>query len=286
MPADKLGTGKERCFSLMKIGIFDSGIGGLSVLPTAARALPNAEFLYYADVKNVPYGEKTPEEILRFSLEAVNFLISEGATAIVVACNTATSVAVSKLRAIYEREDAEAPAIIIGMEPAVKRAIDLGRSGRIIMAATPVTVRGEKLSLLLERYDKDSLTDSIPLPMLVRFAEREEFDSEAVTNYLRESLSCFELERYCALVLGCTHFNYFKDSFRTIIPPNVALVDGVDGTVRRLVSRLGEPSAVVSSADLRPRVRFFESGEEVSSDQGIARFWRFISRLEMMERID
>jgi glutamate racemase len=170
------------------------------------------------------------------------------------------------------------------MEPAVKPALELERQGRIIMAATPITVRGEKLAQLLARYDKNSLTDSIPLASLVRFSEREEFDSEAVKNYLREELSVFELDKYCALVLGCTHFNYFKDSFRDILPDNVALVDGIEGTVRRLLSRLG--IAPVESCEVqKARVHFFESGEPVTSNEGIARFERLLARLEKMECI-
>lgn len=268
----------------MKIGIFDSGIGGLSVLHAAMRAIPNAEFLYYADVKNVPYGEKSPEEILRFSLDALEFLVSEGADAVVVACNTATSVAVAELRAIYEQKDAPKSTLIIGMEPAVKLALDIGRQGRIIMAATPITVRGEKLSNLLSLYDKHALTDSIPLPMLVRFAEREEFDSDAVKNYLCEQLSEFELDKYGALVLGCTHFNYFKDSFRDILPEKIALVDGIDGTVRRLSSRLGIATDT-SGECKKARVRFFESGAPVTSNDGTARFERLLERLKKMENI-
>ena len=268
----------------MKIGIFDSGLGGLGLLLCSAKLLPDVEFLYYADVKNVPYGEKSPGEILRFSLDALKFLVSEGADAVVVACNTATSVAVTELRAIYEQKDAPESTLIIGMEPAVKLALDIGRQGRIIMAATPITVRGEKLSNLLSLYDKHALTDSIPLPMLVRFAEREEFDSEAVKNYLREQLSEFELDKYGTLVLGCTHFNYFKDSFRDILPENIAIVDGIDGTVRRLSSRLGIATDT-SGKCKKARVRFFESGAPVTSSKDTARFERLLERLEKMESI-
>lgn len=276
----------------MKIGIFDSGIGGLSILSKALTSIPDARFLYYADSKNVPYGEKSPEDILRFSSDAVSFLVDHGAQAVVIACNTATSVAVSHLRSIYESEPENIP--IIGMEPAVKRAIDLGSGGRIIMAATPVTVTGKKLELLLERYDKDSLTDSLPLPSLVRFAENEDFDSREVTDYLLKKLSAFELERYSALVLGCTHFNYFKDSLRRILPDSVALIDGIEGTVRRLCSRLGisprdcatrGDASSLNASELAERVSFFISGTEVKSENDLCRFKRLLSRLAEMDAI-
>ena len=260
----------------MKIGIFDSGIGGLSILPSVRRALPSADILYYADEKNVPYGEKSPEKILEYSINAVEDLVSRGAGAVVVACNTATSVAVNALRDIYETEDGYVP--IIGMEPAVKRALDVCPGGRVPMVATPVTVRGSKLKLLMDRYDKNKLTDTIPMPMLVRLAESERFGTAEADEYIRNELSGLELERYSALVLGCTHFNYFKDSFRRILPKEVRIVDGVDGTVRRLVSRLPEGGECGEGT-----VKFFISGE---SAEDTARFERLVKRLEEMEKIE
>ena len=258
----------------MKIGIFDSGIGGLSVLPAARRALPAADILYYADEKHVPYGEKTPEEILAYSMEAVDFLVSMGVGAVVVACNTATSVAVNALREKYESPEIGIP--IIGMEPAVKRALDTCATGRILVAATPVTVKGQKLKLLVDRYDINKLTDSLPMPNLVRLAEGELFGGKEADEYIERELSCLDLSQYSALVLGCTHFNYFKDSFRRVLPNNVSIVDGVDGTVRRLVSRL--PSYEDGSGS----TEFFISGEKAENRE---RFLRLLSRLEKMEEI-
>lgn len=258
----------------MKIGIFDSGIGGLSVLPAASRALPTADILYYADEKHVPYGEKSPEEILAYSMEAVDFLVSCGARAIVVACNTATSVAVNALREKYEAPELNIP--IIGMEPAVKRALDTCNAGRILVAATPVTVKGQKLKLLVDRYDTNKMTDAIPMPGLVRLAENELFGTPDADEYIKSELSRFDMTEYSALVLGCTHFNYFKDSFRRVLPEYVSIVDGVEGTVRRLVSRLPKVEGGSGS------VEFFISGERAEDRE---RFLRLIDRLEKMEEI-
>ena len=256
----------------MKIGIFDSGMGGLSIVPVVRRALPSADIIYYADVKNVPYGEKSPCEILEYSMAAADFLAERGASAIVVACNTATSVAVSALREKYEAPEINIP--IIGMEPAVKKALDTCRSGRVLVAATPVTVKGKKLRDLVDRYDVDGLTDAIPMPRLVHLAEAESFDAE---DYIKEVLSAFDMSKYSALVLGCTHFNYFKDSFRRVLPPKTMIVDGVDGTVRRLVSRIPD------TADGEGKIEFFLSGEKAADE---SKFERLLARLEEMEKIN
>ena len=159
---------------MMKIGIFDSGLGGLGVLLCAAKLMPDVDFVYYADSDNVPYGEKSREIIAALSSTAVDFLKERGAGAVVVACNTATSAAITELREKHEWGERAIP--IIGMEPAVKRAIDICESGRILAAATPLTVRGAKLRNLLERFDKSGRTDTIPLPGLVRLAEEGRFD--------------------------------------------------------------------------------------------------------------
>lgn len=265
----------------MKIGIFDSGIGGLSVLPAIRRALPRADLLYYADEENVPYGERSPEQILDFSLKAVHMLISEGASAVVIACNTATSVAVATLRYAFEAPEVNVP--IIGMEPAVKRALDFCPGGRVLAAATPVTVKGKKLKLLIEKYDKNRLTDTVALPGLVKLAERGAFGTAEADEYIKNELSRFDLSKYSALVLGCTHFNYFKDSFRRILPESVRIVDGVDGTVRRLVSRL--PEGIGNGAG-EGSVTFFSSGKMVNRLVHPIDPLDLIKRLEEMESIE
>ena len=133
----------------MKIGIYDSGIGGLSVLHRALKKMPEAEFIYYADTKHVPYGEKTREQIKGYVEEVLNFLIAKEVDAIVIACNTATSVATKEFRG-------EFAVPIVGMEPAVKRALKLYQDmqKRILVTATPVTIAGEKLHSLLEKYNR------------------------------------------------------------------------------------------------------------------------------------
>ena len=257
----------------MKIGILDSGLGGLSVLHRAMLRFPGAEYLYYADRAHVPYGEKTPEEVMGYVRDALRFLEKQGAEAFVIACNTATSVAAGQMRQEFSQP-------IIGMEPAIKLALDRYPAGRVLAAATPITVRGEKMHALLDRWDGAHRSDLLALPELVRFAEREEFSGEAVTTYLREQLRPYELQNYCAFVLGCTHFNYFKDSLRQLLPDGVHILDGVDGTLSRLAACVAIPENVSIVAP-----QFFDSGEIMSPPQR-AEVETCLRRLDAMAEIE
>lgn len=261
----------------MKIGIFDSGLGGLSVLNEALSKLSEHKFLYYADVKNVPYGQKSRDEILKFSFDAVKFLVKNGAKAVVVACNTATSVAIKELRV-----NLSVP--IIGMEPAVKKAHDLSHDDALktLVIATPVTVNGAKLKELITNLNAKDKTELLALPRLVNFAEKAEFKSENVKSYLKEELAKFDLSKFDFLVLGCTHFNYFKDSLREILPPNVSIIDGNEGTVKRLISEL---KLQISNIKLTPNIKFFYSGDEVCEQSELEKISRNLVRLEKMRAI-
>ncbi len=241
----------------MKIAFFDSGIGGLSVLAEALRRFSGAEFLYFADEDHVPYGTKSRAEIVRLSLDAVGFLVAHGADAVVVACNTATSAAISELRG-----GVGVP--VIGMEPAVKLAADSFGARPTLLIATPLTIAGEKLARLVGRLECE--TWSLALPRLVEFAQNLEFDSPAVRAYLRQELAKFELARLGSLVLGCTHFNYFKDVLHEILPPHVRIIDGIDGTLNRLASELGGRLKLACGEDLSVQTAKFDADGDVKFD--------------------
>ena len=212
----------------MKIGIFDSGMGGLSVLHRALRMLPEADFLYYADEEHVPYGEKTREQVRGYIDEIIAFMIKKQVDAIVIACNTATSVATKEYRSQF-------PLPIVGMEPAVKKAVEeyADRPGRILVAATPITIQGDKLHHLVDRVDKRDMVDLVALPKLVRFAEQEIFDQDQIVPYLKEALKDYPLEEYKAFVLGCTHFPLVKSAIGKVVGESVRIYDGGEGTARQ-----------------------------------------------------
>lgn len=213
----------------MKIGIFDSGIGGISVLYDALKILPKEDYIYYADTLNVPYGSKDKEEVRKYVFEAVDFIINKGVQAIVMACNTATSIAINDLRNKYDIP-------IIGMEPAVKPAFEKGRqlNKRILVTATPLTLKEEKLQNLISKLDNENVVDLLPLPGLVKLAESFKFTGEAVSLYLEEQLEKYQISNYDTVVLGCTHFTFFKDAFQKIFTEDINIIDGNLGTVKNL----------------------------------------------------
>ena len=259
----------------MKIAFFDSGIGGLSVLHHAMKILPDQEFIFFADEDHVPYGTKPRELVMKYVDEAFKFLFSLDVQGIVVACNTATSVAVKEMRNRYDLP-------IIGMEPAIKRALDLYGDKRVLATATPITINGEKIHTLIDKLGKRDIVDLLALPKLVDFAERQEFNSEAVTEYLREQFQPYDFAKFSSLVLGCTHFNYFKDTMRKLLPNNVAFVDGNEGTLKELMRRLNLSSSTTSSI---PKVDYYFSGRKVNSSEQLERLKIYLNRLDEMIKI-
>lgn len=212
----------------MPIAFFDSGIGGLSVLKNAIEKLPSEHYIYYADTKNVPYGTKPKESIVKYIFEAVEFLADKKIKTLVVACNTATSAAINDLRAKFDFP-------IIGMEPAVKPAIEKNRSKRILVTATSFTLRERKLESLIADLDKKNIVDKLPLDKLVGFAENFEFDSAEIRDYLKDSFDKIFIEDYETIVLGCTHFIFFKELIYELLPPHIEIIDGNVGTVNQMI---------------------------------------------------
>lgn len=260
----------------MKIGIFDSGIGGLSVLHRALKSFPDVEYIYYADKAHVPYGEKNVDELRCYISEILDFFQKKEVDGIVIACNTATSVLSKEMRE-------EFPIPIVGMEPAVKKAVEIKKTPgkRILVAATPVTIAGKKLNDLILKVDKNHEVDKIALPKLVRFAENEEFETPEIENYLREELKDFKLEEYETVVLGCTHFNYFKRSFAAVFPQKIHFVDGNDGTLRELQRKISS-SGMTGSGN---GVTYFYSGVEVEADDK-AQIERYMKQLDEVYDIE
>lgn len=261
----------------MKVAVFDSGLGGLSVLHRAFQMLPEENFIYFADRDHVPYGTKSKEEILSYVESAIDFMIAEGADAIVLACNTATSAAAKEMREKYSLP-------IIGMEPAVKKAVDADYGKRILVIATPMTVKGKKLQELIERVDREHLVDAVALPKLVSFAEEQVFVGKEVEEYLRESFASLDLEAYSCIVLGCTHFNYYKDSLAKLFPKGIHFLDGNEGTVRKLKSELEKLSRTKREA--RKEVEYFYSRRKVESFEEKRKLKNYLERLDAMLEIE
>jgi glutamate racemase len=257
----------------VSIGFFDSGIGGVSVLYEALKMLPGEDYIYYADTKNVPYGTKPKDTVRKYVIDAADFIASQGVKALVVACNTATSIAIEDLRKRFDFP-------IIGMEPAVKPAVEKNGGGkRVLVTATPLTIKEEKLKNLIQRLDGENIVDLLPLPGLVQFAEKLEFSDDVVIPHLREELSRFKGEDFGTIVMGCTHFSLYKDMFKKLYP-NADVIDGSIGTVKNLKRILSETGALGGG---RGTVEYFNSGEPVLDEEGMHKFDILLNRLREID---
>lgn len=226
----------------MRIAFFDSGLGGLTVLSAAMKELPHEDFLFYADTLHVPYGTKAKEDVKSYIHHAMETIMKEEVKAIVVACNTATSMAISDLRKVY-------PIPVIGMEPAVKPAVEINRSSgkRILVLATPLTLKESKYRDLVRRVDSMHIVDSLPLPELVEHCEALNFDQKVMNAYFTKRFESFDMNEYGTIVLGCTHYPFYKRILSDLLPDHIRIIDGSKGTVNRLIQVLSDHDLLSSS---------------------------------------
>lgn len=216
------------------IAVFDSGVGGISVLRELIKVMPNEDYIYYGDSKNAPYGMKTKEEVRSLTIAAAEYLFAQGAKSLVVACNTATSAAVKVLRELYP----DVP--LVGIEPAVKPAATLKPNGRVLVMATPMTIREEKFQKLMAKYEDLAEIIPLPCPGLMDFVERGDLHSEDFRRYLEELLFVHRIHPVDSVVLGCTHYPFAKELIQEILGPDVKVYDGGEGTAREMKRRLTE----------------------------------------------
>lgn len=211
------------------VGVFDSGVGGISTLGSLTVRLPDEHFIYFGDTANAPYGTKPPEEVLRCAANAVQGLLDRHVKAIVIACNTATSAAAAALR-----EKLDLP--VIGIEPALKPAAERRQGGAILVLATPVTLSLPKYKHLESLYGEGTV--DVPCPGLMELVERKDF--AGAKAYLGRKLRAFDPEKVDGIVLGCTHYVFLRPVLRELLPAHVRVFDGNDGTARQLRRVLAE----------------------------------------------
>ena len=217
------------------IGVFDSGVGGISVLRHLRKLLPNERFLYYGDSANAPYGRRTTAQVEQLTLSAAEKMMEFGLKALVVACNTATAAAIQTLRSTYPE------LIVIGIEPALKPAVDQFPTGRIGVMATQVTLREEKFDALMHRCGETATIVKIPAPGLVELVEAGKADTKEAEALLSGILNPYA-GKLDALVLGCTHYPLAISAVRKVLGPRVVLLDGGEGTARETQRRLTQAS--------------------------------------------
>lgn len=216
------------------VAVFDSGLGGISVLRELVRTLPLENYLYFGDSLHAPYGTKTIEEVTELTLRATERFVSQGAKALVVACNTATSAAIRTLRKTYPQLP------IVGTEPAVKPAVERHPGGRILMLATAMTVKEEKFQRLKAQYDDQAQIIPIACSGLMEFVEQGILRGPEVEAYLLDKLEPYLKVPIDAIVLGCTHYPFLRASIRRIVGRRPEIIDGSFGIARQLHRRLEE----------------------------------------------
>lgn len=216
------------------IAVFDSGVGGISVLRELMKQMPQENYLYFGDSANAPYGNRPTEQVRELTLQAVEALLPRKIKALVVACNTATSAAVRVLREMYPEM------IIVGIEPALKMAADRFPGGRVGVMATHVTLREEKFAYQAARFPQVQV-ERISAPGLVELVESGQVSGPAVEALLRQILGPY-VGKLDALVLGCTHYPFVRKTVGQILGPGTVLFDGGEGTARHthhLLERAG-----------------------------------------------
>lgn len=209
------------------IGIFDSGVGGLTILKGIHEVLPRQDILYFADSLHNPYGKKSLREIRELSLKNSNYLFSQGADLIVIACNTATVVAVD-----YLRDKLKKP--FVGTEPAIKPGIFISSTGRIMVLTTEMTAMSGRFNSLVKKHSESKNILVVPCPKLVQIVERNEFETSKVDEVLIAHVASFVKEKGIdTIVLGCTHFGFLKPRISKIVGKRVRIIDSVDGVAKQ-----------------------------------------------------
>ena len=249
------------------IGVFDSGLGGISVLKELYALMPDENYIYFGDTKNAPYGGRSDSEILTFSTNVINELIQMGAKAVVIACNTATSIAADILRSTKNIP-------IIGIEPAVKPAAIKYPGGKILVMATQVTLKKDKFNDLVKRYESTAQITPLPCPGLVELIEKGEKDSDEIKAYLKNLLMPFSDEHFDGVVLGCTHYPHIKKQIRNTFDYDIEIFDGAEGTARETMRRLCE-EGLRNTSGLIGTIEFVSS---LKSDEEIQIMKNFYSK--------
>lgn len=238
--------------SELPVLFFDSGVGGISILRRSVRLLPCEDYLYFGDSLHAPYGVRSLGEVRELCLNALEPLIARGVKALVVACNTATSAAIGALRERYP------DLIVIGTEPAIKPAVERHEGGRVLVMATPMTLKEEKFLALQAQYQPRAEIIPLPCPGLMEFVEQGVTSGGAVEGYLLDKLEPYRNVPVSAIVLGCTHYPFLTGAIRRIVGRHVEIIDGADGVAQQLRSRLAAENLL--SARTEPgRVAFENS---------------------------
>lgn len=247
------------------IGVFDSGVGGLSVLRAIRAALPHEHLVYVADSGHAPYGDQSEAHITQRTLTVGNWLAEQGVKGITIACNTATVVAAKTLR-----EQTHLP--VVAIEPAIKPAVAHTRSGVVGVLATRQTVQSTAVARLVALYGADKRILLQGCPGWVEQVERADLHSAETEALVRQFVDPLMAQGVDTLVLGCTHYPFLRDTIQRVAGQEVALLDPAEAVARELARRLAEDGRLANLAD-RGAVQFFTSGDVAQAQAVISHLW-------------
>ena len=244
------------------IGVFDSGIGGVTVLREIIKILPNESYIYYSDSKNNPYGDKEKEEIIKRCEELFEFLMERNCKAVVIACNTASAVAANYLREKYK----DVP--IIAIEPAYKMVHDYNYDGRTLVMATRGTIESEKFNLLYHKYDnhKTTLLECVGLADVI-----EEGNEDKIKDYLEKNIGQYR-GKVENVVLGCTHYPLVQEEIGQVLGGNVRFFNGANRLAVHLKDVL-EEKGLLDKKIKQGKIEFIDSSNKKEKEE---RFYKFL----------
>ncbi len=246
------------------IAVMDSGVGGISVLREMVRIMPQEDFIFFGDSANAPYGTKTTEFVRDLVISHVDSYLERGAKAIAIACNTATAAALKDLRQMYP----ELP--LVGIEPALKPAVEQHVGGRVLVMATPMTIREEKFNLLLSRFQDRAIIYPLACPGLMDYVEAGNFDSPQLYSFLEELLWDYRNGAVDAVVLGCTHYPFVRKAIAKVLGPEIEIYDGAEGTARELKRRM-EVAGILCTDEKRKGVVTFENSNPTPEKMALSK---------------
>lgn len=235
------------------IAFFDSGVGGISVLATAVRSLPNERFIYYGDTANAPFGNRGASDVKVLSARAAGELCGRGCKALVVACNTATSAAINFLREIM-------PVPVVGMEPALKPALEQESKGMVLVMATPLTLAEHKFQALLTCCGAEGKVLVLPCTGIVELVEKGEIDGPVMEKSLSKLFQNIDKDEISSVVLGCTHYLFIRNQLAKLLPQGINYFDGNGGTVKQLHRVLDKEGLLRIKPGSGSTVEFYSSG--------------------------
>ena len=263
------------------IGVFDSGMGGISVLKEITAYMPHENYIYVGDSANAPYGMRPVEEVRRLTVTHIQNLVeNHQVKAVAVACNTATSAAVALLREMY-------PSLpLVGVEPAVKPAVLADSRPRVLVMATPRTLKEEKFLNLERIYENRAEILPLPCPGLMEYVEKGILDGQELHQFLHSLLDPYKDKGLTSIVLGCTHYPFLKNAISEIAGADVRLFDGGEGTARELLRRVREAGLLRDDYDdaERGKIVFYNTSEDKSLPE--RSLWLFRYDNPLADRMD